>query len=445
MTGLGQFPSARVRIYRQGLGDCFLVTLPRAGGRGFNLLIDCGVLPGTPDAAAVMTRVARDVAAVSGGHLDVVAVSHEHWDHVSGFLQARAVFDTLTIGEVWLPWTEDPADPRAGELRKARRRALRGLRKVAALLAAEDAEAAGRLRGPLGLFGAASGPDGQVALEYLLAHPSRPRVRYLAAGGPPRVLGEGVGGCVHVLGPAASGGGVAAGHEPTALAPGLALFAAADGLGADGDELAERSQAFSPRYRVPAGQARALPFFRDRYLARADEWRRIETDWLGGAEQLTLALDSAANDSSLVLAVELEPGGRVLLFPGDAQAGCWRSWQAYRWERVCGTDLLSRTVLYKVSHHGSDGGTPREAGLELLSDRGLVALVTVCRAAAARMGWMLPFGPLLERLRQKTRGRVLLTDEGLPERPADFTEADWDDFIGRVTVDTDGLYVEYAV
>ena len=35
---------ARVRMYRHGLGDCFLLTLPRSSGRPFHVLIDCGVL-----------------------------------------------------------------------------------------------------------------------------------------------------------------------------------------------------------------------------------------------------------------------------------------------------------------------------------------------------------------------------------------------------------------
>ena len=48
-----------VRMYRQGLGDCFLLAFPTAGGgRPYYLLIDCGVLQGTPDATATMKEVA---------------------------------------------------------------------------------------------------------------------------------------------------------------------------------------------------------------------------------------------------------------------------------------------------------------------------------------------------------------------------------------------------
>ena len=33
-------PRARVRMYRQGFGDCFLVSLPRAHGSNYHVLID---------------------------------------------------------------------------------------------------------------------------------------------------------------------------------------------------------------------------------------------------------------------------------------------------------------------------------------------------------------------------------------------------------------------
>ncbi len=46
-----------VRVYRQGLGDCILVRVKRASGDDFKLLIDCGVVLGTPDAGEIMTRV----------------------------------------------------------------------------------------------------------------------------------------------------------------------------------------------------------------------------------------------------------------------------------------------------------------------------------------------------------------------------------------------------
>src|SRR6266446_460770 len=52
---------AKVRMYRQGLGDCFLVLLKRADGSDYKILIDCGVVLGTPDPATIMTQVVDDI------------------------------------------------------------------------------------------------------------------------------------------------------------------------------------------------------------------------------------------------------------------------------------------------------------------------------------------------------------------------------------------------
>ena len=53
--------SVKVRMYRQGLGDCFLITLPRDNGGPFYVLIDCGVILGTQDAATKMKAVVQDI------------------------------------------------------------------------------------------------------------------------------------------------------------------------------------------------------------------------------------------------------------------------------------------------------------------------------------------------------------------------------------------------
>jgi hypothetical protein len=47
-----------VRIYRQGLGDCILIRLPKEDGSDFSIMIDCGVAVATQDAAKMMTSPA---------------------------------------------------------------------------------------------------------------------------------------------------------------------------------------------------------------------------------------------------------------------------------------------------------------------------------------------------------------------------------------------------
>lgn len=151
----------------------------------------------------------------------------------------------------------------------------------------------------------------------------------------------------------------------------------------------------------------------------AEAWRQIEEDWLGGAAgELALQLDAHTNNTSLMLAVELSRGGRVLLFPGDAQVGNWLSWDAVRWSGagagVTAEDLLARTVLYKVGHHGSHNTTLRQRGLESMTSRDLVALVPVDRRMAELRRWRMPHPPLYQRLQELTQGRVVLADAGSP-------------------------------
>ena len=119
-------------MYRQGLGDCFLLTYSD-GSDESHLLIDCGVLKGTAEPEKKMQAVAQNVHEATNGHLDRLVVTHEHWDHLSGFLQAQTIFDTVEVGEVWLAWTEDPDDELAAELRKHKTKALDGIVAAAKL------------------------------------------------------------------------------------------------------------------------------------------------------------------------------------------------------------------------------------------------------------------------------------------------------------------------
>ena len=158
-------------------------------------------------------------------------------------------------------------------------------------------------------------------------------------------------------------------------------------LGASGDTSAlldqdlsdEDFQPFAGNYRILMEMAREQPdafkFFHLNYGFKDDDseaWRRIDADWQYAGESLALKLDAATNNTSLVLAFELQNTKRVLLFPGDAQVGNWESWHDCGWseenglkkgETVTAKDLLARTVLYKVGHHGSHNATLREKRL----------------------------------------------------------------------------------
>jgi glyoxylase-like metal-dependent hydrolase (beta-lactamase superfamily II) len=171
---------------------------------------------------------------------------------------------------------------------------------------------------------------------------------------------------------------------------------------------------------VPASQA--VPAASAPEPANGPEWRRVDTDWLGIAGELALQMDSYTNNTSLALAIELVDSGKVLLFPADAQVGNWLSWdeidppfKGADGRPVTAADLLRRTVFYKVGHHGSHNATMRDAGLERMVSPDLIAFVPVDERVAHEVRhWMeMPFGPLLARLYEKARGRVIRLDHGV--------------------------------
>ena len=153
------------------------------------------------------------------------------------------------------------------------------------------------------------------------------------------------------------------------------------------------------------------------------------------AGNLAIKLNHTVNNTSLVLALELVENGKVLLFPGDAQAESWYSWheEGLSWDagedEVTARDLLERTVYYKTSHHGSHNGTVKSLGLEMMDDPGLVAAIPV---GDNKFGH--PSAEVLEALLRKTKGRVIRSDEAVTkDQPSDISPEDWDYFNNCLT------------
>lgn len=425
---------AIVRMYRQGLGDCFLITLPRAA-RPFHLLIDCGALNSKHYNAALMQQVVRDIKKQSGGRLDAVAGTHEHWDHISGFLQAAEIFAEMIVGEVWVAWTEEPHNEAAQALKKEFKKRKQAVEMALARIPDDkhDAQlglykkAIIELFGFFGGLGASddAGPTEQ-AWKNMLGL-SREKVYCDPQKRPLEI--DGVAGVrIYVLGPP---------QDPDYIRKKLSkketydesdhafsLFDSFHAAVADHDDINEqhsRALPFDKRYRRSAAEAKGMEFFREHYgfAPGTDEWRRIDDDWLTLAGELALHLDSYTNNTCLALAIELGEAGPVLLFPGDAQVGNWLSWADRSWQvkkadgtmrTVTSDDLLARTVLYKVGHHGSHNATLRAKGLELMEHPELVAMIPVHRPTAQDQHWEFPHQPLWDRLKERACGRVLLAD-----------------------------------
>ena len=478
-----------VRMFRQGHGDCFLLAFPRTGGGDpCYVLIDCGMKPGSQDflkhKKALRKIVTEDVFAACGGHLDLMILTHEHQDHLNGIWSKNdPPFENFEIDEAWVAWTEDPDNDTANRLRTRHKDQLLGLLNARNRLAAAVGDNANVKR-----------IDQMIALELGSGDENMPMAEMLAAAGDPEssVNKQGI---KLVLDKAMKKRGaffLSPGGQPLEVAgAGVRAFILGppedEDLIADedpkGDEAFPRQHSFSfveaikdggvapppfrRHYAVPAADGLDEPesFFSKRYGTMSGEdltdrtevgdnapFRRIDADWLYSSENLALKLNKGINNTSLAIAFELPESKKVLLFAADAQRGNWFSWKDVTFQdgahTVDARDLLARTVLYKVGHHGSHNATlagtlnDTYANLSWMAqgqpaDEFLAMITAVNKWATEKNDppWIHPLPSIKEALLKKAQGRVLQTDEDGPTKPSGISAAKWKMFTDRLVVD----------
>jgi hypothetical protein len=485
-------PGVTIRMYCQGLGDCFLLTFfpdgPKA--RPTRVMIDCGVFLNTPGEPARMRAVADDIRAETGGEIDLLIVTHEHWDHISGFSHANDIFEqTFKFGEVWLSWAENPddADARAVKAdlgkKKDQLKAALGMARAQLGVAGggvgrllEDLETSVNVLNFLGPEGGAEAGLGLAAtrkagaarmdldatMNWLRA---KVRAKDFCSPGQRRAIPGIEGVYAYVLGPP-KGVPQLRKMDPTGdqgyglLADRVSLSGAVASLLSGDDATGNLPPGpFERRYRVSPDDAARDPFFRQRYGFPDDPlsdpvagWRRIDNDWLvGGLGRLALQLDVGVNNTSLALAFEL-PDGRTLVFPGDAQIGNWLSWGSLTFKvkdrsgrdvEVTSKDLLNRAVFYKVGHHGSHNATMKAGGLEEMTSGDLVAMIPTDQEFAStkrppKTGWEMPAHGVHEALLGFTNGRIIRADRASTDQldqeidPRARDSRSWEEFRDRV-------------
>src|ERR1043166_6900032 len=104
-------------MYRVGFGDCFLLSFPSLHNTAvetMHIFVDCGVH--SAGSLGNIETVVEDIAKTTEARLALIIATHAHQDHLAGFAQCAATFSRFEIEEVWLPWTEDPADEDAKAL-----------------------------------------------------------------------------------------------------------------------------------------------------------------------------------------------------------------------------------------------------------------------------------------------------------------------------------------
>ncbi|HEX5718846.1 MAG TPA: MBL fold metallo-hydrolase [Thermoanaerobaculia bacterium] len=368
----------KMRLYGQGLGDCFLLAFPRRGEpkNPCYLVIDCGAAMSTPDKDLRIKKVVEDIHAATGGHIDALAITHQHFDHISGFQDAWQEWKKISVDTLYLPWTESTAEEGEHKSASAFREVLdRAAKKALERAVKEDVlDAQPGFRAQADFLGVSLPAAGGGSMEHpanmdeamVFARGLCPpdKIRYFEPGDVFRLPGTDFHG--YVLGPPMPDkknekgkkyiellvdedekvmysygplglkvdSGKPGGANAFALSDDHSLPALASGLLAvgtldrDGDE---GFCPFAPAIRLDWDQAMASPFFQKHYgdskgQIENGEWRRVDLDWLAGSATLALRAGDYTNNVSLVLAFDMPGSEKMLLFPGDAQVGNWLSW-----------------------------------------------------------------------------------------------------------------------
>jgi hypothetical protein len=381
----------KISMYNVGFGDCFLLRFP-GPDREHTMLIDCGsIKQGTAGSTDVIVKqIIEDITTDGEARIDVVAMTHRHKDHVSGF--ANAAWRDVEVGEVWLPWTENPADDRARDFLDEMAGFASTLREVASVgdrlgflpaerelldhiidntLTLSNEKALATLhRG----FKASGAP---IPREYLSRSATELRSDRLP------------GLTVHVLAPSKDEK-VIRDMDPQSSESFLRTVA---GLSA------EESNDSLPFDRAEASDGQPSEGLKELL-------RRIANE---SALLAAVMLENAVNNTSLMLVFEI--GDAVLLFPGDSQWGSWK----INLEDPLSRALLERTTFYKIGHHGSHNATPVTFVEKVINTPGGPASEVWAAASVTEHGSFteIPRDPLLTKLRERIgeEGRVVRSDK----------------------------------
>ena len=410
----------KVRMYRVGFGDFFLLTVPTPAGNRF-VVIDCGVFKGKTgkgDIGSIEDAV-EDLHKTTGGELALVIMTHRHADHIAGFSRV-AKFREFTVGMVWMPYWEQFNDAKAAdasglqadinELAMRLGMQFGGRTDPAAQLALDQ------LWNATGIdFSAAAKGDRRkggnaVALDLLKTQfgNNGKNVRYYAAGDEAELPAALKGSLqAQILGPPPKEAQVFL--ELTDLKKGVGQYLDAV-AGADADNQSIRP--FRPEWSAgareayPATDPGNFPVDYDKITGMVDS---AQPDLLAAA---AAKIDTFLNNQSLVVLFTV--GAKKLLFVGDAQAGNWEYW-LYKLNAPVkdptkagdlaeeSRKLLQAVDFYKVGHHGSTNATPISVVEALGDHHAAPGFVAMCSTESGTYGNVakgteVPRDPLLKAL-----------------------------------------------
>lgn len=422
ISSSGKSPgSLRIRMYRVGFGDFFLVTVPSSDGPQ-HILVDCGVTRGKTgkgDIASIKSAV-RHMAGETNGKLALIIVTHRHQDHIIGFSRCATEFEKFKVDAIWMPYweTEYAADVHKfqGDLQGI------ALDLRAAALAgdanADMGEILGIVENATGI--SKEGPGGGTNAKSLdlLKNGLGVKPGYYHKGQKPELPAGLVkaGLRAEILGPPPAD--ALAFVKLNDLKKGVGQYL--DAAARNGDKQI-RIRPFGPEFIATAADyppnvfrewaprtPGSLPDFTKRYPQALEKAVKgaVPASLLLAAK----TLDGILNNQSLVVLFTWRD--KKLLFAGDAQAGNWEYWlydldqprSDPTGEKLSkeGSDILGSLDFYKVGHHGSTNATPIAAVEAMGKD-----FVAMCSTQEDSFGSVenkseVPRTPLLEALAKKS-------------------------------------------
>jgi hypothetical protein len=337
-------------MYRTGFGDCFLITFG-SGDAARHILVDFGAhMHGD---IGTMAGVMESIEQTTQKKLAVLVATHRHRDHISGFGQFADRFGGFEIGEVWMPWTDDPRDPDAAAL-NAKHLALYGILEQHLAAVKETGPTADAARAALqNLAG-----NERATTELARGFGTGATIRYQKAGQSLDKVVDVPGLSADFLGP-----------------PGDKSFLARMNPPADQHYLTRPGEVSGGARPFPGYELRPTePDFQqlvsdNQPTVPSADLKTLKQSAENPASRLALFLDSMRNNTSLVIVFRYK--GKTLLFPGDAQWGNWQSWIG----TAAAKELLSQVDFLKISHHGSENATPVDV-VKALRAQGLSAMVS---------------------------------------------------------------------
>jgi len=395
-AGSGGDPTGlRVRMYRVGFGDFFLLSVPSAKGAK-HILIDCGVH--AVDLGSIGDAVAQ-MAEDCGKHLSLVIMTHRHADHISGFAKCADVFSQITVDRVWMPWFEDLNDGAAKKI-QANLTALAG--QVSLRLAASGQSKtpfASMVENITGGAAATGVSSNQKALDVLhggFANKVTPD--YYRAGDtailPQDLVDAGL--SAKILGPP---GDTRLIQQMTNTSDQYLANAMQD----DG----EIAKTFPAAFQQKTYPDHAFKLFGASQVEASI--KAVQPNVLAARAQ---AADKTLNNQSLVVLFSF--AGKNLLFVGDAQ---WGNWENFLYGGAFGTpghtkmtddatEILENIDFYKVGHHGSRNATPKDAVAAMMR------LGCACMCSTQIKAYNeVPRAPLMEALSTQMKGKLARSDQ----------------------------------